>query len=253
MKGKALRRALETTDAVRVNADVPLITDRTELIGPKEAEELLKRNKSNRPVNWRKVEEYADIMANGKWKLHSQGIILDSDGNLLTGQQRLWAIVYSGTAVYLRVSRGNLKEIAPLIDRGRPQSARDLASRATEKRHSPMEASLARAILALGGNLRPTIDQLGETIAQNSVHATAVLRETVGTKKTKALLMILGAICSLEAESESIQRMARLAEQWADRLERESKPVDVDHCWGKGAGFALAMHRASQIVKEGIE
>ena len=62
MKGKALRRALMTSDAVRIDTNLPAITDRTELISPEDAEEMLKKNARNRPVNWNKVEEYAAIM-----------------------------------------------------------------------------------------------------------------------------------------------------------------------------------------------
>ena len=90
IKGKALRKALETKEAYRLTEDIPLIIDTTEWITPETAQEMLKRNKHNRPVNWNKVEEYADIMAGGQWQLHAQGIILDCDGNILTGQKRLW-------------------------------------------------------------------------------------------------------------------------------------------------------------------
>ena len=76
---KALRRALETSDALRVNANVPLIVDRTELITPEIAREMLKKNQRNRPINWTKVDEYAAIMKAGKWELHAQGIILDTE------------------------------------------------------------------------------------------------------------------------------------------------------------------------------
>jgi hypothetical protein len=115
MKGKALGRAMETKDVIRISGDVPLITDVTELVTPELAEKILKRNKNNRPINWRKVEEYARLMTEGKWKLHSQGIVIDADGNLLTGQKRLWAIIYSGTSVLMRISRGCPSNTASLL------------------------------------------------------------------------------------------------------------------------------------------
>ena len=55
---KALRRAEKTKDSIRIGGDVPLSVDTTELITPIVAQEMLKCNKANRPVNWNKVEEY---------------------------------------------------------------------------------------------------------------------------------------------------------------------------------------------------
>ena len=136
IKGKALRRALESKDAMRINGEIPLIVDTTELITPAIAQEMLKHNKTNRPINWRKVEEYADLMAHDQWKLHSQGIIFDPDGNILTGQKRLWAVVYSGKDVLMRVSRGCPADTVRILDRGTPQTARDMASRETKRKHT---------------------------------------------------------------------------------------------------------------------
>jgi hypothetical protein len=248
VKGKALRRALATTDVLRVNADIPLITDTTELVTPQVAEEMLKKNKRNRPVNWRKVEEFSSIMRAGQWKLHSQGIILDPSGNILTGQTRLWAVVYSDTPVYLRISRNNPASVAKLIDRGRPQSARDLATRDTEKKHSPTESSIARAICALAGNLRPSTDSLADAITANTQKAEVVLAETSGTKKTKSVLMIMAAIC-YQATSESQARlMAMRTREFADRLESALIPQTAESCWGKGAAFSLALTQAKTVI-----
>ena len=164
LKGKALRRALETTDVLRVNADVPLIVTTTELITPTIAKDMLRRNPHNRPINWSKVEEYAETMRVGRWRLHDQGIMLDTADNVLTGQKRLWAVIKAGVNVYMRISRGNPPETAAVIDRGVPQSSRDLAARETGRLHSPTEASLARAILVLRGNLKPSADVIAAVL-----------------------------------------------------------------------------------------
>ena len=71
LKGKALRRALKSTDVVRINTDLPAIVDTTELISPAQAQEMLTQNQNNRPVNWHRVEQYAEIMKQGKWQLHA--------------------------------------------------------------------------------------------------------------------------------------------------------------------------------------
>lgn len=250
MKGRALRRALETKESFRISGDVPLIVDTTELITPAVAQEMLNHNKANRPVNWKKVEEYAEIMRRGEWALHAQGIVIDTNGNLLTGQQRLWAVIYANVSVYMRVSRGNPPEVAKLLDRGRPQSARDLASRDTEKKHSPMESSIARGILALGGNRKPSVDELAATISGHSQMTTAILTQTTGTKKTKAVLMILAAICVVAEDVVHARVLAGRIDELADRLERALRPESPDGCWGKGAAFGLAMEQARKYVRE---
>jgi len=248
MRGRALRRAL-AIEPLRVNATVPLITDTTELVTPAVAMEMLKKNKQNRPINWKKVEEYADVMRDGLWELHAQGIVLDVDDNVLTGQKRLWAIVYSDTSVYMRVSRGNPKSSARLLDRGDPQSARDLAARETGRKHRPIEASVARGVLGLLGNFRPSKDLLADTICANEQIVDAMLRELIGTKKTKSLLMVMAAICFRETKPEAAASAALHAEGLAEQLSRALLPSTDAQCWGRGAAFGLALGKAAEIVE----
>lgn len=252
MKGRALRRALETKDLIRISGEVPAITDTTEWITPCVAQEMLKHNKANRPINWNKVEEYADIMAAGKWELHAQGIVLDGEGNILTGQKRLWAVVYSGVeGVYMRISRGSPATSAKLLDRGTPQSARDLAARVTERKHSPTEASIARAICALRGNKRPSIDELSDMITENEKTAKILLEETKNIKKTKAVIMILAAISEVSSSKIlNLVAISGLIERLADKLDASLKPETADKCWGKGAAFSLAMEQAKKCILE---
>lgn len=247
---KALRRALATTDAIRVNAKVPLITDTTELISPQKAQEMLEKNKRNRPINWKKVEEWSELMKQGKWELHAQGIVLDGEDNILTGQKRLWAIVYSGVNVYMRVSRGNPSSAAKLMDRGIPQSARDLATRDTNRKHSPAEASIARAIYVMRGVMKPSTDELAELISANSHQALLALKEIAGTARTKSVLMILAAVCELCESPQQLLLIINRTSQLADRLDAALLPESSARCWGKGAAFGLAMAQARKIVTD---
>lgn len=253
---KAMRRALETGDAIRVNANIPLIEDKTELITPAIAMEMLKHNSNNRPINWRKVEQYADLMKAGQWKLHGQGLILDTNGNVLTGQKRLWAVVKSQVNVYFRVSRGNPPETAKLIDRGDLQSARDLASRDTERRHSPTEASIARAIAVTNGIPKPTVDEIANIMALHAEIVARLLKEAQGTKKTRGVLMILAAIATDSYTSGSIDPVEYGAAHVPQlpaivtKLEQALRPETPEGCWNKGAAFTLAMGHALRIVQE---
>lgn len=246
MKGKALRRALDT-DPLRVNANLPLIVTTTEMVSPDLAKQWLKTNRNNRPVNWRKVDEYAAMMIGGRWRLHDQGIMFDTTGNLLTGQTRLWAIVKSDLNMYLRVSRGNPVESAALIDRGVPQSARDLAARASGRAHSPTEASIARAIAALTGELKPSKDELAVILADHAQTIGELMAGTKGQRKSKQLLMILAALI-VEDGTHAVSRLTEVP-ILVDRLCVDLLPRTAAECWGRGAAFSLALEMARRLVR----
>lgn len=247
---RAARRAWER-GVTRTDSSLPLFEDETLLVTPEVAQELLKKNKKNRPVNWNKVEEYAEIMRRGEWKLHAQGIILDELGNIVTGQKRLWAVVYADTPVYFRVTRGNPSDTAPVIDRGQAQSARDLATRVTGRRHSPVEASIVRAALVASGNRSPTKDQISsKTVASDSSLA-MMLDRTRGTKKTRSMLMALGAIIHVAGgDFEKASALTYLSGEIASKLEEKLSPRTARACWGRGLAFELAMKLAVDAVRE---
>ena len=247
MKGKALRRALQTSEAHRIGGptDLPVLQDTSDLITPEIAYQMLLANRHNRPINWRRVEEYAAIMSKGEWQLHSQGIILDRSGNILTGQKRLWAIIYSNCSVYMRISRGNPESVALVIDRGDPQSARDLASRKSGRRHSPFEASIARGICAIHGDFRPSKDVLAAVISDHGARMAELLATVKGERKSRSLLMILSAVCLYTGATHT-----EYLDAMAQKLEAALAPETAERCWGRGAAFSLALAHATRIVNE---
>ena len=247
MKGRALRRALETKDVVRLagKEDIPAIQDTTELVTPESAREFLQKNKKNRPINWRKVEEYAEIMKRGEWKLHGQGIMLDTENDILTGQKRLWAVIYANVNVYMRVSRGNPSDIARVIDRGIAQSARDLASRETGRKHSPHEVALARASWALSGMSAPTTDEVATMIEGRNDSFKALLADTRTLKKSREVLMVLAVLSELPEARALVGDISKLAEL----LKIALLPYTAKQIWGKGAAFGMGMSKAKEIVE----
>ncbi len=249
MKGKALRRALTTTDAIRVNANIPAIRTTTELVTPALAKDWLKQNAKNRPVNWRKADEYAEMMVAGRWRLHDQGIMFDQHGNLLTGQTRLWAIIKADLNVYMRVSHGNPADSAELIDRGVPQSARDLAARRSGRVHSPVEASIARAMAALAGDMKPSKETLATILARHTIVIATIVSQLRGQKKTRELLMIVAALLATDVEG-AVRRIVEIP-ILVDRLHQQLLPRSAEECWGRGAAFSLAMEAARRVVNAG--
>jgi len=79
---------------------------RTAQIGPKEAEFLLKRNTKNRRVSWKHVSRLAKDMAAGNWVNNGEAIKFSSEGVLLDGQHRLYAIIESDTTVAMNIVEG---------------------------------------------------------------------------------------------------------------------------------------------------
>ena len=249
LKGRALRRALETTDAVtRVGGptDVPLIQDKLELVNPEYANEMLLKNTRNRPINWREVEALAEKMRAGAWVAHGQGIMLATNGDVLTGQHRLWAVIYANCSVHMMISRGNPPEAARVIDRGRVQSARDLATRETGRKHTPTEASIARAVLALRGVTDPTTDEIATVLETASEQLAEMLIKTRHIKKTRAVVMVLAALVDAPThiKGDSLGRVEGLAMAVADAL----APYPPEKLWNKGAAFGLAMKRTRDVI-----
>lgn len=249
LKGKALKRALQVKDAHRIYDDVPIIQDTTEYIDPQKAHDLLDKNKCNRPVHWPTVEKFALEMEKGNWEFHAQGIIIDDKGYLLTGQKRLWAIIYSGKPQYMRISRGSPSKTADFIDRGQSQTSRDLAARKTERRHSPTEASIARCICAARSNTKPSLDDIAAVMVEYEKSFTTALEATKGVKKRKPIMMIMAAICFVQKAGVIPEFFAEVEEMTA-AFEASFKTVSAEKCWNKGAAYAMAMEKACEVVKD---
>lgn len=65
---------------------------------------LESRNANNRAKKRNAIERYARDMKNGNWELTSEGITFGCSGELLNGQNRLYAIVESGVTVKMVVA-----------------------------------------------------------------------------------------------------------------------------------------------------
>ena len=116
---------------------------------------LNEHNPHNRPLYEKTIEAYAADMKKGLWTINNQGIGFDEEGNLLDGQHRLYAIVFSGVTVPLLVIRGLPNKFfdghvtQETIDRGKPRSIGDILTLS----HGMENASLRAAMAAILANL----------------------------------------------------------------------------------------------------
>lgn len=134
-------------------------------VTPEMAQELLKNNHpNNRRPKWGKIQQYANDMASGLWKLTHQGIAIDKDGWLVDGQNRLQAVLDSGKSVPMLVVTGVQTRSMVATDCNATRSAPD-AARVAGKPFGKNEGSRASTIkFMMGGmlktSLRPTHQEI---------------------------------------------------------------------------------------------
>jgi len=95
------------------------------LVTPELAREWLKHNTRNRKLRRALVRRYALIMQSGNWMLTPEGIIFDSNGDLIQGQHRLNAVAESETPAWMIVWTNVNPDVFKALDRGAPRSYAD--------------------------------------------------------------------------------------------------------------------------------
>ena len=68
-------------------------------ITPETAKQLLSTSPGNRKIRYWHVCMLADSMSRGEWRVTSQGIGIDRNGNLRDAHHRLMAVVKSGVTI----------------------------------------------------------------------------------------------------------------------------------------------------------
>lgn len=88
-------------------------------ITPKDAELLLERNSNNRPPKPTMIRALVDAIASGEWEPRTNSAITLSDkGELIDGQNRCHAILYSGNTVATEIKTGVPKSAQMIMDTG---------------------------------------------------------------------------------------------------------------------------------------
>jgi hypothetical protein len=88
----------------------------------------LEKNDNNRPINWNYVSQLARDMKAGRFRCTHQGIAFDTEGRLIDGQHRLWAVLEADVTVRMRVFYNEPPENIVLIDGNCPRRAADRMS-----------------------------------------------------------------------------------------------------------------------------
>lgn len=137
-------------------------------ITPQMAEKLLERNTRNRKLTESLVHQYARAMTEGGWREAGDAVRIDKNGDLLDGQHRLWACIFSDVGFWANVVTGLEPESQEVMDSGRSRTAGDVGSMRGYK-YANTRASLAKTVLSLhGSNLftKPEIWEFHDSIQE---------------------------------------------------------------------------------------
>lgn len=137
-------------------------------ITPRIAEVYLSGNTANRPINAKRVNEYARAMRAGQWRTTNQGIGISRTGVLVDGQHRLHAVIESGVCVKMAVTTGLDEDVFDVIDTGRTRSDGDVLSIVGLKDYNLVAAAAKFILHYRAGTPRPW---------PRSVHSRKEIRE----------------------------------------------------------------------------
>jgi len=143
-------------------------------VSPDQAIRWLEGNTRNRPVKQSHVNRLAGEIRNNRWQLSHQGIAFDTNGLLLDGQHRLWAIVEADRPVMLRVFFNEPAENKRVVDAGERRTNLDIMTMTGQVGEvTAKHLATLRAMLA-GRSSRPARMSAGEESRLYTKHREAV-------------------------------------------------------------------------------
>ncbi len=125
-------------------------------IGPAEAARMLEKNGNNRPISDSIVKQYAQDMRDGLWRETGNPINVDTDGNLLNGQHRLWAIIESGVTLKFHVIAETEQDAFATFDTGRTRDLSQLVGIAYSEHNDKVAVSGAARLIKMWEEAPPS-------------------------------------------------------------------------------------------------
>lgn len=153
---------------------------RLETIGPERAAYILEHNNHNRPVVRSNLARLCRDLKAGEWKLNGETIVLASDGELMTGQHRLKAVVLTGIPIKTFVVYGIDRSAFPTMDQGTPKSVSAILAIDGGK-NTTMTAAVARNYMAVYSGPLVLYSAFTPTDAMNVLKAHPAINTWVAT------------------------------------------------------------------------
>ncbi len=147
-------------------------------ITPRLAEELLGTSIGNRKIKQWYVDVLKAAQIRGEWRVTSQGVGIDKNGNLLDGHHRLRAIAASQVTTRILVVAGLDREAYAVIDTGMKRS---FADRMAEDRH--MVEIFRLAVWFAYGERQPSVEQMRAIADAGFRQAADLIHERVSTRR----------------------------------------------------------------------
>ncbi len=151
------------------------------IISPLIATQWLQNNTKNRPMDEKRVKQYASDITRNSWKKNGETIKLSEDGRLIDGQHRLAAIVRANKSIETFVVMGLEEEVFDTIDTGRARNKSDVLAISGYTHSVTLAATLALLdgyySKALPKRFYPTnaeIVQLAEKYGEKAQRATQI-------------------------------------------------------------------------------
>lgn len=179
----------------------PNITVEDVMITPTQAKELLREdiNSRNRRIDWKLVDLYARMMLAGEWTFVGDPIRMSITGRLLDGQNRMQALVISGTSQRFLMIKGLPDESQTYMDIGKRRTTADVFTMNTIA-YPVLSAAIVTLLLRYS---RGKILDNGYKIASSEVlayygeHATEIDAAARVASSTKALVPVSPAILGM--------------------------------------------------------
>lgn len=165
------------------------ITYRNELVSPGTAMTWLEGNTHNRPIRQGDVDKWATDMREGRWVLNGDTVKFDTEGTLVDGQHRLWAVIQADTCVAMTVARNVPLEAQDTIDIGSRRTAGDqliLGGADLSRAAAQSTSAIVRGLFLYEGKrasqtevlafARAHADRLGQAVYYVNASKTAGLR-----------------------------------------------------------------------------
>jgi hypothetical protein len=182
-----------------------------ETISPELAALYLRSNTKNRYVRQSHVKWLAESMKIGQWKLTHQGICFDSDGAMVDGQHRLLAIIESGQAVQMLVSRGSSSEGFDACDLGIVRSLADVTHLEKKKVEVLNLLSCIGRNTFLKGRHVPDHVLICESIFGAAVDRLMAYAGTSKKGTSKATVRAAAVLCMTEGNEYALQQYRHLS------------------------------------------
>lgn len=128
-------------------------------VTPAVAEELLGKNVRNRNVREKVVRAYGRDMRADNWLVTGEAIKIAEDGDLIDGQHRLLAVIWSGVTVPMFVAKGIRADAQRVMDTGAKRSPGDMLKLDGHANAHHLAAAARFAITYLASSASPSRTQ----------------------------------------------------------------------------------------------